>query len=113
MYSNGLYRAVNAFVLSRRGFIIDLFYFSQSWILSAFLSSLSPSQSHISYVRRLSLNSNQGKIISDLCCLLIKELRNLRFYHFALKMTKLLLLVHSFVTVPSSDWLIARYLVRK
>ncbi len=60
----GLHRAVNAFGLSRRVFIKKIiYYFSQSWIMSALLSSLSPSQSHIHYVRRMSLNSNQGKII--------------------------------------------------
>ncbi len=44
----------------------DVFFFPQSWIMSALLSSLSPSQSHTHYVRRMSLNSNQGKIIASI-----------------------------------------------
>ncbi len=81
---------MNAFGLSR---LVVLFFLSQSCIMSALLSSLSPSQSHIHYVRRMSLNSNQGKIIPSVV-LFLKNFK-LRLNHFARKMTKLLLLVHS------------------
>ncbi len=74
-----------------------MFFFSfQSWIMSVLLSSLSPSQSHTHYVRRMSLNSNQGQSIPSVVFFLKNFKSYVKNYEIASACAQL--------TVPSSDW---------
>ncbi len=80
----------------------DVFFFfsSQSWIISALLSSLSPSQSHMHYVRRMSLNSNQGKII-PFVVVFLKNFKSCTWTILREKITKFLPLVRSLLQYTS------------
>ncbi len=68
--------------------------------MSALLSSLSPSQSHINYVRIMSLNSNQGKFIPS-----VVFFKNSKFALelFFVKNYDIASACAQLVTVPSSD----------
>ncbi len=102
-FIGGIIRAFNCILMSfiAQWMLLDssgrVFVFSQSWIMSGLLSSLSPSQSHIHYVRRMYLNSIQGKRIPSV---VLKNFKSCALTILREKWSKLLPLVRSLLQYP-------------